>query len=79
MVTILLTMKRKNFLRIELTFCFLFVISYYIILEKVKTIMEGVREIMMQKVSTKIDVQRGEYTNGSHILLIWEHIRIVWI
>jgi len=64
--------EKENFLRIELAFCFLFVISYYIILEKVKTIMEGVREIMMQKVSTKIDVQRGEYTNGSHILLIWE-------
>ena len=40
---------------------FFFVISYYIILEKVKTIMEGVREIMTQKMFTKyLPAQAGK-------------------
>jgi len=44
---------------------FFFVISYYIILEKVKTIMEGVREIMTQKVSTNLLVQKDLKRNNS--------------
>ena len=52
MVTLLLAMKRKNFLKLAFSFCCK-------ILRKVKTIVKGMREIMTQKVSAKIVVQRG--------------------